>query len=94
MKICDKRKDTENIWQKSEKKKQVKMYKKILEKAASAGTVALLGYEIGTHTVNDAPTEKIADNHNTNILIFAVFVLICILLAFIGKIMLKKRPLV
>lgn len=70
------------------------MYKKNLEKVASAGTVALLGYEIGTHTENEEPTEKVTDNHNTNIIIFASIVLICILLAIIVKILLRKQQLV
>lgn len=70
------------------------MYKKVLEKIASAGTVALLGYEIGSHTV-DSDTEKVnTDNHTTYIIIFGFIVIMLILMAIIAKLILKKRALV
>lgn len=70
------------------------MYKKILEKVASAGTVALLGYEIGTHTVDGDATKVNTSDHNTNIVIFGVVAFAIILMVIVAKLILKKRPLV
>lgn len=71
------------------------MYKKILEKVASAGTVALLGYEIGSHNVDGEKVENVShDNHSTNIIIFGIISFIFILMAIIARLVWKKRPLV
>lgn len=75
--------------------KSVKMYKKILEKVASVGTVALLGYEIGSHTVEGEKAEKVNhEDHSTNIIIFGIIVFIIMLMAIIARLALKRRRLV
>lgn len=69
---------------------------KILQKLASAGTVALLGYEVGTHTQEHAvstpihvPTEE-KDNHISEILIISLVIIILLLIAVLVKIFFKK----
>lgn len=61
-----------------------------MEKLASAGTVALMGYEIGTHTNEAPPVEK--DYHNSEVIIIAVVLLIAIVAAMIIKFLKKRQP--
>lgn len=71
------------------------MYKKILEKVASAGTLAVLGYEIGSHVNDDGQVGKVThENHSTNVIIFGVICFIFILIAIIARLVWKKRPIV
>lgn len=63
-----------------------------MEKIASAGTVALLGYEVGTHTENRG--NEGAQYHNENVIVIAIIVFVIILMAIGYKIFGQKRPVV
>lgn len=70
------------------------MYRKILEKVANIGTVALLGYEIGSHVENESE-KPITDNKvHTEIIIAAIILLLLIVVAITVKFLIKKRPIV
>lgn len=68
------------------------MYKKVLEKIASAGTVALMGYEIGSHN-SEKPVEE-NKGHNSEIIIIAGILLIVIVAAATIKLLKKNQPVV
>lgn len=77
------------------------MYKKVLEKLAAAGTVALVGYEVGTNINREAPNN---DNHADNkesingkssdIVIYGIVLLIILVAAIVAKLFVKKRQIV
>lgn len=86
------------------------MYGKILNKIANIGTVALLGYEVGSN-INNENSESVhetsnqnrvheisnqnqAQNHHNEIVIVAFVLLIIIILALAIKLILKKRAIV
>lgn len=74
------------------------MYKKVLEKLANAGTLAILGYEIGTHSTGEEQhkIEKQVEssNHNIEIILLCLIIVFIILIAIMMKVILKKRALV
>lgn len=71
------------------------MYRKVLEKVANIGTVALLGYEIGSHVDQNENEKPITDNKvHTEIIIFAIILLLLIIVAITVKFLVKKRPIV
>lgn len=77
------------------------MSKKIFEKLASAGTVALLGYEVGTH-INEGSDDKInqvdqvnqKEEHNSVIVISGIGLLVVMAIAICIRLFMVKRPLV
>lgn len=71
---------------------------KIMEKLASAGTIALLGYEVGSHINENDENNSIknsanTENHDTTVVIFGIIILVIILLAILAKLFVK-RPIV
>lgn len=79
-----------------EKKKIYTMYNKILGKLANAGTVAMLGYEIGSHVEQNqeehVPTTTKSDN--SDIMILVIVFLLLIIAALVIKMLIKKRAIV
>lgn len=78
------------------------MFKKILQSIANAGTVALVGYEIGMQRSTDekreikntSETPKIIIESNSNhgeLIIFGVIVVIIVLIAVLVHILRKKN---
>lgn len=72
-------------------------FKGLLEKLSNAGTLAMLGYEIGTHTddehINHNETSNsTSGNHDTVIVVSGVVLIIVIVASMVTKIILAKRP--
>lgn len=63
------------------------MYRKIMEKVANAGTLALLGYEFGSHMNNEQEntTDNIGEkkNHDVEIIVFILIILLFIVIAYL-----------
>lgn len=76
------------------------MYKKVLEKLANAGTVALVGYEIGANinesndNKNSVTQEKSYENNHSEVVIFGIIILIILAIAIVAKIYKNKRAIV
>lgn len=75
------------------------MYKKILEKLANAGTVALVGYEIGANINNNEnkhveSNEVAKENTHSEVVIFGIIILIILAIAIVAKIYKNKRIVV
>lgn len=74
------------------------MFKKIIEKVANAGTVALLGYEIGTHVDHETENKQVEienhESHSEIIVIIGIIIIIAILASIATKILFKNRRLV
>lgn len=69
--------------------------KKILEKIASAGTVALMGYEVGVHTDNHKNNEENNNTNNNNSVLYIFIVLIiCMMVLILAKLFIKKRQII
>lgn len=69
---------------------------KLVAKLASAGSVALMGYEIGVHTSdedNESKITKVDVNkvHNNEVIYVAIIVLICVFVAILAKMYAKMR---
>lgn len=64
----------------------------------NAGTVAMLGYEIGSHDdhTNGKPiTSTTVESHNSEVIVIAgIIIIIGILATIAGKILMAKRQLV
>lgn len=70
------------------------LYKKVIGKLANAGTVALLGYEAGTHFGGEKE-EHTPENNSDIIIIVGIILLIGILGAISARLLyMKRRPLV
>lgn len=80
------------------------MFKKIVQTIANAGTVALLGYEIGSgiskeekreeQTIKELP-KIITESHNhSEIIIFGIVLIIIAFIIILIRAFWKKRPLV
>lgn len=68
---------------------------KLMSKLASAGTVALMGYEIGSHTSeNDESKVTTYNAHNTEIVYIAIIGLICVFALIFAKMYMKMRQVV
>lgn len=86
--------DGEEYW----KKKKKMLYKKVLAKLANAGTVALLGYEAGTHFAENSGEEKVehksevTNNSSDIIIICGIIMLIGILIAIFARLFYINRP--
>lgn len=73
------------------------MFQKIMGKLANAGTVALIGYEIGSHTDHEqANNHQIqnSESHGNDIIIGGIVILIILMIAIGMKLLLKKREIV
>lgn len=81
------------------------MFKKIMQTLANVGTVALLGYEIGSQqqaavekdtdkSVSEKPKVIISSDNHSEIIIFGIVIVVIILVAMFVYLMKKKRPLV
>lgn len=70
-------------------------FKSLIGRLSNAGTLAMLGYEVGTHKGDDHNDhiEK-NENHNTVIVVSGIVLIIGILAAMITKIILAKRRIV
>lgn len=68
--------------------------KKLMSKIANAGTVALLGYEIGTHTGEGEGNNRNEVNDSTNYCLIAIVIILCILVIVMAKVFIKKRPII
>lgn len=68
------------------------MMKKFIGKLANAGTVALLGYEMGQmHEKSDEHVENTHQDQSYNNII-VIIALIIIVLLILAKFLIKKRP--
>lgn len=70
------------------------MYKKILEKLANAGTVALIGYEIGSN-VHDSEEKKeniTQEKNHSEVIIIGLIILIILII--ISRIYINKHAVV
>lgn len=75
------------------------MFNKLAEKLVSAGTIAMLGYEIGSHvdqTHENTPIQAttIESHHSEVIVISGIVIIIGILAAIAAKILMAKLRLV
>lgn len=72
------------------------MYKQIMEKVATAGTVALLGYEIGanTHESEKNTNNTVHEEKHSEVIVIGVIVLIIVALVILAKIYKNKRLIV
>lgn len=78
------------------------MYKKILEKVAAAGTVALLGYEVGSnvnhndqHNSHQFENKAVIENNKSSeIVLYGIVISIILIVALMVKLFLKKRQIV
>lgn len=78
------------------------MYKKILEKVAAAGTVALLGYEVGSNINHDDQQSNHQLEHKTvnennkssEIVLCGIVIIIILIVAIMVKLFMKKRQIV
>lgn len=78
------------------------MYKKVLSKVASAGTLALIGYEVGSQDNRkvevqtpraEVPVSAMVNGHE-DVIIFALAVIIMIVIAIAARIFVKKIAIV
>lgn len=71
--------------------------KKILSKIASAGTIALLGYEVGNN-VHESHSHELKENislhENHDMLIIIILIIVCIIMIVFARIMIKKRRVI
>lgn len=72
------------------------MYKKIIEKLANVGTVALVGYEIGANVNNEQEHKDntVREEKNSDVIIYGMIILLILVIAIVAKIYIKKRPIV
>lgn len=75
------------------------MYKQVLTKVATAGTLTLLGYEIGSKSDKvEVQKPKIEEpmkaNSHDDVIIFTLGVLLVLVIAIAAKIFLKRRSIV
>lgn len=75
------------------------MFKKIGDKLLNAGTIAMLGYEYGSHSdhtsENRPNTSTTIETNNSEVLMIAgIIIMIVILAAIAGKVLFSKRRLV
>lgn len=70
------------------------MFRQIMTKAANAGTIALLGYEVGSHVEQNGQEKSPSDNKHSEIVIGAIILLVIMVVAILTKYLTKKRQLV
>lgn len=77
------------------------MYKKVIEKIAAAGTVALLGYEVGSNMKHEqsnenhqTETKEVIVNNNSEIVTYGIVILLVLILIIAAKLFMKKRQIV
>lgn len=80
-----------------------KAFGKFLSRFGNAATVALAGYEIGAHPSEDIETRiiekeityenKPESNHNIEIILIGIIILIIMFMAIAAKLFIRKRPL-
>lgn len=75
------------------------MFKRVMSKLATAGTVAIVGYEVGKTQHSEINNqgkgiETSAQSEHTDVIIFGIVVIIMLLVAIaIRVLVLKKRPI-